>query len=229
MAMKNGIVLPSYCYRPERVKLVKPTFDTLERTRTDDNKPKLLLILKLTDSYYYDTGKLLPAFDVEVIPDPERVFGTEQTLAYGTQYLFDQGCDTVTWMGDDALFSPDWVRKLRKLIEDKPEAKAWSVYRSAYTKVHQTFEENGDYARVASICGHGFTVSKQEWREWGVVWQSGVWDSPYGDTLDMHHVYVRPEGERWVTKDSYIQHTGTVGLHCNESIPEYAQNWMGTE
>lgn len=225
--MKNGIVLPSWVYRTERVRLVQDAFNTLEQTQTDGNKPHLLLILKLTDNYYYDTEKLLPVFQVEVIADPECVRGTEQTLAYGTQSLFDQGCDTVTWMGDDALFHPDWIRKLRKLIADKPDARAWSVYRSAYTQVHQTVEENCEYVRVTSVCGHGMTFTRQEWKEWGVVWEAGVWDSPYGDTLDMHHIYVRPEGERWVTKESWVDHTGKVGVHCNESIPEYGQDFQG--
>ena len=228
--MRNGIVLPSYIYKPDRVELVRQTFQTLEKTETDEsNKPKLLLILKLTDSYYYDTGRLLDAFDVEVIPDPEEVKGTEQTLAYGTQYLFDQGMDTVTWMGDDAMFNPGWITELRELIARHPDARAWSVYRSAYTDVHQTVEETECDVQVTSVCGHGFTVSQYEWSQWRVDWKAGAWDSPYGDTLDMHHIYVRPGGERWVTKVSWVEHTGKVGLHCREHIPEYAQNFQGIE
>ena len=226
--MRNGIVLPSWVYRPERVNLVRPAFETLQRTETDGNKPLLLLILKLTDSYYYDSEKLLANFDVDVIPDPLEVEGTEQTLAYGTKYLFGKGVDTVTWMGDDSLFHPDWIRKLRKLIQDKPEARAWSVYRSAYVAVHQTVEENGEYVRVSSICGHGMTFSREEWETWGVDWSHRIWDSPYGNTLDMHHIYVRAGGERWVTKQSWVDHTGKEGQHCRPDIPEYGQAFQGT-
>jgi hypothetical protein len=224
--VKNGIVLPSHVYNEQRKALVAPAFASLEKTQTGGNKPKLLLILRLTDRYYYDSGRLQDRFDLEVIPDPENVKGTEQTLAYGTQYLFDQGCDTVTWMGDDALFNPFWIEALRSLIAEKPDALAWSVYRSAYTDVHKTLEENGDYARVSSICGHGFTVSKAEWERWGIRWQDGHWGSPYGDTLDMHHIYVR-QGDRWTTRVSFVDHTGKDGVHCKPHIPEHAQDFQG--
>jgi hypothetical protein len=225
--MTFGIVLPSHVYKPERVRLVAEAFHSLERTVTDpDNKPKLLLILKLTSLYHYYSERLLHSFDLECIPDPKEVQGTEQTLAYGTQYLFDQGCEVVTWMGDDALFHPMWHKKLEELIAAKPGAVAWSVYRSAYEEVHKTLETDGPYVRVGSICGHGMTFSKEEWQRWGIQWQDGGWCSDRGDTLDLHHSQVR-QGERWVTKVSYIEHTGRVGLHCRAHIPEYAVDFQG--
>ena len=222
-----GIVLPSHVYDHKRVPLVREAFCSLERTVTPVlNKPKLLLILKLSDLYYYHSERLMDSFDVECIPDPQEVRGTEQTLAYGTQHLFDRGIDYVTWMGDDALFNPMWHSTLAGLVRDKPEALAWSVYRSAYTDVHKTLEEDGPYVKVNSICGHGMTFSKEEWKTWGIDWHSGAWYCSQGDTLDLHHAENR-KGERWVTKVSYVDHTGKVGVHCREHIPEHAVDFQG--
>ena len=168
----------------------------------------------------------MPSFDLECIPDPQEVKGTEQTLAYGTQYLLDRGVDYVTWMGDDALFNPLWHQKLKELVVAKPDALAWSVYRSAYDEFHPTLEVNGHYVKVGSICGHGMTFSKEEWKRWGIDWRLGAWYCHRGDTLDLHHAQFR-EGERWVTKVSYVEHTGRVGLHCRAHIPEYAVDFQG--
>lgn len=223
----NGIVLPSYVYNGSRAQLATVAFDSLAKTLPGEKKAKLLLILKLSPHYVHETGRFQDNFDLEVLPDPSGVYGTESTLAWGTEHLFEQGCDTVTWMGDDALFHPEWILKLRELINAKSDAKAWSVYRSNYTAVHQTIKEDGDYVQVSSVCGHGFTVSRREWELWGVKWFHGpAWISPYGDTLDMHHIFVR-SGERWVTSKSYVDHTGRTGLHCQPHIPEYAMNFQG--
>jgi len=224
---KYGIVLPSWAYSAERANLIRQTMLSLEKTEWVVRKPKLLLILKLTEHYphSYITDELLANFDAEAIADPPGVHGTEQTLAYGTQYLFDQGVDYVTWMGDDALFHSHWHLHLRKLIEDKPDALGWSVYRSAYETYHTTLETQNGYVRVSTLCGHGMTVSRAEWEKWGINWRQGVWMSHGADTLDLYHATVR-EGERWTTAVSYVEHTGRSGMHCSPGIPEWAVDFQ---
>lgn len=226
--MKYGIVLPTFVHSIDRTRLVTAAFASLENTVHDGNKPELLLIQK--QSVFHNqpvTEKLLEAFNVNLVPDPANIQGTEQTLAWGTQDLFDMGCDYVTWMGDDALFHPQWHMKLRKLIADKPDAVGWSVYRSAYELYHQTLLEEEEYVRVSTLCGHGMTISKEEWKAWGIDWHLGVWYSPAGDTLDLHHAFARTMDNRWTTKVSYIEHTGRRGLHCTPEIPEYAVSFQG--
>lgn len=226
--MRLGIVLPSYMYSEERKRLATAAFLSLAKSEALPHPTDLLLLVKSGTAQAYTTPieLLSNKFNV-IIRTDEGLNGTEQTLAFGTQWLFEnRGVEYVTWMGDDALFHPMWLWKLQRLIAEHPEAKSWSVYRSAFEFVHRTLDEGGEDVKVRSICGHGLTFSKKEWSEWGVDWRVGAWACHQGDTLDLVHSEVRP-GERWVTKNSYIEHTGRVGVHCTPDIPEYAKNFQG--
>lgn len=223
--MKLGIVLPSYMYNPTREQLATAAFISLAQTEALPEKTRLLLLVR--DAYKYGdiASALREKFDV-ILRSDEGLNGTEQTLAFGTTFLLDNyNVDYVTWMGDDALFNQMWLWKLEGLIARHPEAKSWSTYRSAYEWVHRTLDETGEDVQVRSICGHGMTFSRKEWQDWGVQWEQGAWCAPDGDTLDLVHVAERP-GERWVTKSSYVQHTGRVGVHCTVDIPEYGRDFQ---
>lgn len=225
--MKLGIVLPSYLYSMDRKKLAWNAFQSLSKTESLQQETRLLLLAK--DGHEVDyadmLGDLQKKFNV-ILKSDVGLNGTEQTLAFGTTWLFDEfGVDYVTWMGDDALFNPLWLWKLDGLIKRHPEAKSWSVYRSAYEWVHKTLDDSGEDVLVRSICGHGMTLSKKEWKEWGIKWQTGAWCAPDGDTLDLYHFCERP-GDRWVTKKSYVQHTGKIGVHCTALTPEYARDFQ---
>lgn len=112
--------------------------------------------------------------------------------------------------------SLDWENQLRAAIDDPSLARGEDRVVVAYTDV-----------LVRSICGHGMTFAREEWEAWGVHWTQGKeWHSPQGTTLDMHHACNRP-GERWVTKESYVEHTGRSGKHCVPEIPEYATGFVG--
>jgi len=226
--MKYGVVLPSYIYAEFRIDSTNYGMASLAETRNDENKPTLLFVLRpthYTARVNYELPGIKQEFNVETVIDPEGVSGTEQTLAWGTQKLFDDGCDYVTWMGDDALFHPQWHMKLRELINAKPTAKGWSVYRSAYEQYHKTLGQENGYVLVSTLCGHGMTISKEEWKEWGIDWRQGVWALPGSDTLDLYHATQRP-GERWTTAESWIEHTGRAGVHCSPSTPEWAVNFQ---
>ena len=230
--MQLAVVLPSWVYDTERARLANLAFETLAKTRTRHfaRTPWLgLLIREPKIPFQYPTyEELSPNLELGMLGQGVQLSGTEQTLAYGTQTFFDKGADYVTWMGDDALFHPEWLHELQKLIYRHPDAKCWSVYRSAHTAFHKTLEERDGDVMTASICGHGFTISKQEWTEWGINWRDGAWCCHAGDTLDLVHAQNRP-GERWCTGVSYIEHTGRYGQHCRPHIPEWAQFFQGVE
>jgi hypothetical protein len=188
---------------------------------------RLLLLVKQGHSQeYVDVVHGLSKKFSVVLKTDEGLQGTEQTLAFGTTWLFDDfNLDYVTWMGDDALFHPMWLWKLEQLVKRHPEARSWSVYRSAYEWIHRTLSDEGEDVLVRSICGHGLTFSRNEWREWGVDWRTVHAGGPDELTLDLMH-WEQRRGERWVTKDSWLQHTGKVGVHCSEQTPEFARNFQ---
>lgn len=225
--MRLGIVLPSWIYNDERRRLATDAFISLARCETLQDETTLLLLVKSGTATEYTPflEGLNQKFRLIVKTD-EGLDGTEQTLAYGTTFLFENyGVDYVTWMGDDSLFHPLWLWKLESLIQAHPNAICWSVYRSAFEFVHRTIKVANEYVRVRSICGHGFTVSKKEWQDWGINWKDGKWEAEYGDTLDLVHFSQR-KGERWVTRKSYVEHTGKVGVHCTASVPEHARDFQ---
>ena len=189
-----------------------------------DSTTLLLLVKHGHSQEYTDPVERLGRKFRVILKTDGGLNGTEQTLAFGTQWLIDNfGLEYITWMGDDALFHPMWLWKLEGLIKRHPAAKSWSVYHSAYEFVHRTLRTEEDIL-VRSICGHGMTFSREEWKEWGIDWKKGMWCCCQGDTLDLCHSEWRT-GERWVTNKSYIQHTGKVGVHCHEGIPEYAKDF----
>lgn len=226
--MKIGIVLPSWMYNDERTRLATAAFASLSRTSAIDPHPALLILAKFGSGWLYDKfAEALPQFDC-VLKEDRDLSGTEQTLAWGTQELFNNpAIDYVTWMGDDALFHPDWLLKLQELIVRHPDAKSWSVYRSNHEYFHKTLSVEGDDVLVRSICGHGLTLGRTEWAEWGINWRDGHWFCHSGDTLDLVHAEHRP-GQRWVTRKSYVEHTGwRNGVHCTGGEKEYAQEFQG--
>jgi len=226
--MRLGIVLPSWMYNSQREVFTKAALQSLAKTKPLTEKTDLLLLVKKGTDANYDPylEDLSKNFSLHVRND-EGLSGTEQTLAYGTTFLFEVlNVDYVTWMGDDALFHSEWLHELEKLVDRHPEALAWSVYRSNHERFHAPLEFVGDDVRVRSICGHGFTIAFKEWKEWGIRWQDGAWCGGGGDTLDLLHVAMR-DGERWVTKKSYVQHTGWAGgVHCIGTEKEWAQDFV---
>lgn len=228
--MRFGIVLPTWPYNSYRRDLALRTFDSLSRTAPAlDPLPILYIIEKPSVVPAYNL-EALTSFQTCVEPEPDMVYGTEQTLAYGTEQVLDK-YPTVThvvWMGDDALFYPGWLHALRALIDRHPQARAWSVYRSAHVRYHATIALMDADVLVKSLCGHGMTFSREEWAAWGIDWRAGRrWITPTGgETLDLNHPYARP-GERWTTQRSYVEHTGETGVNCKPGIPEYAQAFMG--
>lgn len=225
--MQIGIILPSYMYSFERKRLATNAFYSLMRTETLQRQTTLLLLVKAGHAVDYASvvEGLAAKFRV-ILKTDDGLEGTEQTLAFGTSWALENlGVDTIVWMGDDALFNPLWLWKLAGLMQRHPKAKSWSVYRSAFEWLHRTLDDSGEDVRVRSICGHGMSFTKKEWEEWGVDWRklpNEVEEEQI--TLDILHSEQRP-GERWVTKESWLQHTGKVGVHCKATTPEFARDF----
>lgn len=232
--MKFGIVLPCWIYNATRHELANAAFESLVNTEPAEERASLFVVSRadLTKGFeFIETIAASPelAFTPIVAYQPDNIGGTEQTLAWGTEQAFElPGVTHVVWMGDDALFNPKWLIELQALINRHPDARSWSVYRSAHVAFHAPLVETDLDVQVRSICGHGMTFSKEEWLAWDVHWSQGqAWPNPYaGNTLDLHHAWKR-EGERWCTKRSYVEHTGKYGLHCTPAIPEYAVDFAG--
>jgi hypothetical protein len=223
--VKMGIVLPSFLYNDKRKQLADQTFRSLAKTEPRMESTRLLLLVRSPHEYTTYVELLKDKFNI-ILKTDEGLTGTEQTLAFGTTWLWENyDLDVITWMGDDALFNPFWLWKLEELIQRHPGARSWSVYRSSFEWFHRTLDEAGEDVSVRSICGHGLTMTKQEWTEWGIDWKVGAWGCPYGDTLDLVHMHER-EGERWVTKQSFLEHTGKEGVHATVDTPEYARNFV---
>lgn len=241
--MKFGIVCPVWLYSQQRREQAQRTFESL--ARTTPGSPASLFVIGRGSRDGMSDQEVVQEIDslvgmrrlgdsdvfeeVYIIPQSTEYAGTEQTLAWGTERaLMDDEVTHVVWMGDDALFNPNWLVELANLIRRHPEARSWSVYRSAHVAYHTPIGESLEDIQVRSICGHGMTFSREEWKAWGIDWRAGqAWPVPSGgNTLDLHHSYHRP-GERWVTRRSFVEHTGRTGLHCTPAIPEYAIDFVG--
>lgn len=226
--MKIALVLPTWIYADARRALADACFASLLRTVLPAITPQLLLLVKPTE-YVYPVAALQDKFWTLVLPQQANgvVFeGSDQPMVYGCERAFEHGADLVVQLGDDTLFHQGWLQELLTLVGRRPQAVAWSVYRSAHVAVHVPLrEENGDVL-VRSINGNGLAISREEWGRWGLNWRDKVWASPNGITLDMHHLSNRP-GERWVTSRSFLEHAGRDGTHCKPGIPEFAIDFVG--
>lgn len=227
--MKFALVMPCWPRTDERFRLANECFASLLRTEFTDTTPLLLLLYK-PGPYVYPVEDLRRKFWLlywEQAHEGRIIEGVDQPLVYGSGLAAEYGADFIIHLGEDTLFNPRWLIELEALIKRHPGARAWSVYRSAHTAVHKTVREEGDDVLVRSINGNGLCVSREEWKTWGLYWtQATYWTSPHGTTLDMHHFSNRP-GERWVTRRSYIEHTGRDGQHTKPHIPEFAQEFVG--
>lgn len=232
--MKFALVMPAWIYRHDRAPLADACFRSLARTRPPSERPAFWLIEKPSD-YVYPLDSLRQVFDVHAVPqavDGVEFRGISQPLVYGTDLAFADGADYVIHVNEDSLFNSAWLVALEALAGRHPAAKAWSIYRSAHTAIHAPLREAGPDVLVRSINGNGMTLSRVEWGGWGQDWRAHSWPENPREagivTLDYRHYLERP-GERWVTKVSYLEHTGKAGTHCVEGIPEWAVDFVGED
>lgn len=229
---KFALVMPCWPRTEERIRLADDTFRTLLDTDLTGIGVPMLILLWKPGPYTYPVDALRKKFWLlywQQCHEGRWLEGVDQPLVYGSGLAVEYGANYVVHLGEDTLFHPEWLRHLDSLIDAKPNAKSWSVYRSSRFDIHTTLEEDHDHVRVRSINGNGLCVSAQEWRSWGLYWTQEVyWRSPNGTTLDMHHLSFH-HGDRWVTRRSWIEHTGLNGAHSSAATPEVAFDFVGTE
>jgi len=227
--MKFALVMPCWPRTEERFRLADQCFASLLKTEPIETTPLVILLYKHSP-YRYPLEALRQKFWLiarEQCHEGRWLEGVDQPMVYGSGLAFEYGADYIVHLGEDTLFHPRWLIELTGLIRRHPDARAWSIYRSAHTAVHATLAEDGQDVLVRSINGNGITLSREEWAAWGLYWTQGtVWNSANGTTIDMHHLSNRA-GPRWVTRVSYIEHTGRSGAHAQPHIPEWAQEFQG--
>lgn len=227
--MKFALVMPCWPRTPERQQLADQCFRSLLATDFGRDHPLLFLLYK-PGPYTYPVDALRRRFWLlywQQCHEGRWLEGVDQPLVYGSGLAVEYGADYIVHLGEDTLFHPEWYVRLKALIQAKPGARSWSVYRSSRLDIHRTLREEGEHVLVRSINGNGLTVSAAEWKRWGLYWTQNVyWSSPNGTTLDMHHLSYF-HGERWVTRRSWIEHTGLKGAHSSPETPEVALDFVG--
>jgi hypothetical protein len=250
--VKFGIVLPTYLYSEQRKQYAGESYASLMRTVVDaeDCKTPLFVIaqneesaefaLRAMSSQFINPNPLERGFhtreDTPFSPGvwihPTCVGGTDQSLCWGVEMLMDRIKEMThfIYLTDDLLYNPMWFIELKALVLRHPDARAWSVYRSSYTRHHVTLRQEDTDHVVSSLSGNGTCMTVEEWKAWGVKSADGTtWPVPTGgNTLDLHHAYYRP-GDRWALDVSYIQHIGKLGLRCTPDIPDFAEKFAGVE
>lgn len=235
-----GLVLVSYIYSQERAGWAERSFRSLARTNVDGlgYKPVMQYTYRLPPAVPFDYFQCVlqwkEKFEGMAVDEPADVKGLDPVVIWSANHLMAKRPDVshVMFLMDDFLYHPDWLLKLRDLIERHPEARGWSVYRSGYMRHHKTvrYEEWTEDHGVTSISGIG-CISQVEWQEYAPDWHRGHGGFPVpqecggGNTLDLHHAYARP-GERWATGKSYIQSIGVNGLHCRNG-QDVAEEFVG--
>jgi len=228
------IVLPTWPVNQERQEHALKSFISLVRTRPlTEEKIPLWIIEKsfgISEAARIVEFNSSP-FELRILIQPPGVDNTDPVWSWGATEMFKHYADAeyLIYLTDDLLYSPDWLSVLDQLIDRHPEAKAWSVYRSAHEYHHKTLEVRGDDVLVRSISGNGTCITRQEWIAWDVDYRAGSWPvaTPEGgNTLDLHHAWAR-SGERWVTRRSWIEHIGIRGRLCSPGVPEHAIDFVG--
>jgi hypothetical protein len=233
--MKFGAALPTLLYSPERKRIAHLSYESLARTEVSEcDMPLPMYVVagdKVSGEAVFEHLLYQPGWILEphVFHQPSEVSGLDPSLAWIVEKFFDEtDCTHVIELADDMIYHPKWFIELKALVERHPDARAWSVYRSAHTRHHRTIRVDGEDHLVTSMAGNGTCWTREEWKSWGVHWKQGpTWPVPTGgDTLDLHHAYHRP-GERWATNWSYMDHIGVTGIHCQPGVPEHAINFVG--
>jgi hypothetical protein len=179
--MRFGIVVPVWIYQPQRLDYCRKSLASLSRTITSKLDGPIPIVFVLRDSQpLADTEAIVkeasfPQFTTRIIPQGEGNESCDGAVIYGYDYLLREFPEVthLIFLTDDWLYSPHWLEAMRDLIERKPQAKAWWVYRSAYEYYHKTLrvEKDGDVL-VRSTCPQGCMTGEEylsmhlNWRDW---------------------------------------------------------------
>jgi len=240
--MRFAIALPTYLYSEERKRNAARSYASLLRTDIPSEDCPLWIsvvspdadsatpVYELVETSHRENE--IRKFNGAYFSQRPGISGTDQSLCCCVEGIIQTHLEVthIIYLTDDLVYHPRWFIELKALISRHPDARAWSVYRSAHDRHHKTRSVVGDDHEVTSLSGNGTCFTVDEWKAWGVGSIDGSsWPVPTGgNTLDLHHAYHRP-GERWATGKSYIQHIGMNGLRVTSGVPEYALDFVGED
>src|SRR5580692_4653817 len=128
--MKLGFVL---LVTPKRPHILDRSIRSLLQTNLKGlETPVLQVIYKAPldryGSYYEDLRK---NWTVRLLDDICIIGHDFNTLAIeGAKLLLETDITHLGFLVDDFVYNPEWMQQLTALIERRPGAKAWSIYRS---------------------------------------------------------------------------------------------------
>ena len=214
--LRFGLSLVSGVYSKEREAIVTRSLNSLYRTNVKDlNVPVLAVSYNAISYFSYEKFfKLLEnKFDLMDRRDPPNIVGA-MALAVDTATRlleYKQDVTHLVFLWDDFVYNPEWLQELYKLIQRHPDSKAWSIYRSRYSRHHQVVGGDGIDVLMSMHDGIG-CVTREEWIEYGKYHNGSDFSVPLdwpggGNTPDIHHAYARP-GNRWATSRDYAENLG---------------------
>lgn len=218
----------------QRAAMVRRCMESLAKTDVRG----ISCVLQITYKYsvylpFEEYAKILwSTFRVTCLPDEVlQVSGQGPLSTMSANHLLG-GDDLIThlvFMYDDFIYNPAWLRQLDTLIARHPDARAWSVYRSSYTRHHRILVRDANGDCLMSMHDGVGCVTKQEWMDYREQHQHALdFSVPPtfnggGCTFDCHINYARP-GERWATGKDYWEN---LGVHSFLGRADMAVDFVG--
>ena len=218
-------------YVPEsRRSITSECFRTLSETDTTGLERPVFSLLFRRCKFKYPT--LSPLFNFYQEEFPDRLH-TNALIVKATDLLLLRAPDIthIVFLYDDFVFHRQWLRQLAALIERHPKARAWSVYRSSYTRHHRITGGDGTDVTMTMHDGLG-CVTVEEWVSYwhtfvkvcgGDATVPGNHELGGGCTLDVHHAYAHA-GDRWATSRDYMEN---LGVHPELGRQDQAIDFVG--
>lgn len=225
--MNIGLVMPVFVGTPERSHIVSRCLTSLAKTSAPDHP--YLVLLEKSSPYLNMNGLLDSLGKTFVVLRFEDIPGDVNSRdVYMADMMFlNPEVSHVVFLYSDFVFNSQWLTELKKLILRHPDARAWSVYRSAYTRHHRIVGGDGVDVLMTMHDGLG-CLSREEWEEYKIH-INGDYTCPAtmggGSTIDIHHPYKRP-GEYWATSRDYWEN---LGRHAGIEKYDCAIDFVGED
>jgi len=227
--MKFGLVLVSYVYNQERATIASRTLTSLAKTNVEPLPPPILQCSFRTSGFDYSQyiEDLNKKFRVIVDDDVPGSSGNLNSFVSCTanKLLENKEVTHIVFLYDDFVYNTEWLQELYKLIFRHPDARAWSVYRSAYVRSHRILRTEYTDCVMTMHDGLG-CLERWEWEEY-IATTNGDFSVGSclggGNTIDIHHACARL-GDRWATGRDYWQN---IGVHMYLGKQDQAIDFVG--
>lgn len=225
--MKFGITVLSNIYSLTRAEIAQRSFTSLAKTNMEGLERPTMVLSVTTTAFDYNPYMEMFQEKCNVVVTRDVDAGSISNLfVIASDYLLqDESITNLIYLPDDFVYNQLWLIELSKLITRHPNATAWAVYRSSYTRHHRIV--GGDDKDCLMSCNDAVgCVSREEWIEYRKLLK-GDFSVPEqfggGCTIDVHHAYARP-GERWATTLDYIQN---ICVHPHLGRQDMAIDFIG--